>query len=245
MALAILRCSMVRVLWSFAAIQALLHSRFAETEEAHYQMTPKVAALFVAKNGCYFGLPDVDPWDEERDARLYRGSWPVVAHPPCQRWGRYWSGGPSAKDRLLKGDDRGCFAAALFAARSWGGVIEHPEASWAWEWFGLAKPPKKGQWLSADNFDGYTCCVEQGHYGHRARKATWLYVCKPVDLPNLIWGPCSGKDSLDESFRSNEERRVARASGVRPKKRLSAYENLATPPAFRDILLNLARSCNA
>jgi hypothetical protein len=29
-----------------------------------------IAALFVAKGGCYFGLDGVDPWDEKRDARL-------------------------------------------------------------------------------------------------------------------------------------------------------------------------------
>jgi len=27
-----------------------------------------IAALFVETNGVYFGLPDVDPWDERRDA---------------------------------------------------------------------------------------------------------------------------------------------------------------------------------
>ena len=42
-----------------------------------------IAALFVHKGGAYFGLPDVDPWDEARDARLYPGPHPVVAHPPC------------------------------------------------------------------------------------------------------------------------------------------------------------------
>ena len=42
-----------------------------------------IAALFVETGGVYFGLPNVDPWDEERDARLYDGPWPVVAHPPC------------------------------------------------------------------------------------------------------------------------------------------------------------------
>jgi hypothetical protein len=30
-----------------------------------------IAALYVETGGVYYGLPDVDPWDEERDARLY------------------------------------------------------------------------------------------------------------------------------------------------------------------------------
>lgn len=51
-----------------------------------------IAALFVETDGCYFGLDGVDPWDILRDAREYRGPHPVVAHPPCQRWGRFWHG---------------------------------------------------------------------------------------------------------------------------------------------------------
>jgi hypothetical protein len=43
-----------------------------------------IAALYVQTGGCYFNLPDVEPWDEARDARKYAGPWPVVAHPPCQ-----------------------------------------------------------------------------------------------------------------------------------------------------------------
>lgn len=46
----------------------------------------KVAALYVETNGVYADLPDVELWDEARDARLYAGPWPVVAHPPCGRW---------------------------------------------------------------------------------------------------------------------------------------------------------------
>lgn len=53
-----------------------------------------VAALYVEAGGSYYGLPGVDPWDETRDARLYAGPWPVVAHPPCQRWGKLWAGQP-------------------------------------------------------------------------------------------------------------------------------------------------------
>lgn len=103
-----------------------------------------VAALYVAKGGCYYGLPDVDPWGlPERDAREYAGPWPVVAHPPCARWGRYWHGGPSAKVRMVKGDDGGCFAAALASVRRHGGVLEHPESSHAWRGHGLLPPPSR------------------------------------------------------------------------------------------------------
>lgn len=200
-----------------------------------------IAALYVESGGAYWGLSDVDPWDEARDARLYAGPHPVVAHPPCQRWGRYWSGGPSAKVRRVLGDDGGCFAAALGAVRTWGGVLEHPEASHAWRWFGIAKPPRSGGWVVADALGGWTCCVEQGHYGHRARKATWLYAVGPMP-PELVWGPARG-ERLDEGFHSAEERRAARAAGREPRKRLSTAENIATPPAFRDVLLSIARGC--
>jgi len=203
-----------------------------------------VAALYVETNGCYYGLPDVDPWDEARDARLYAGPWPVVAHPPCERWGRYWSGGPSAKVRRIKGDDGNCFKRALWAVRCLGGVLEHPEASHAWRAFGLMAPPKTGGWIIADNFGGWTCCVEQGHYGHPARKATWLYARSEfVPATPIRWGPSSGQ-RLDEGFHSKAERDAARAAGVAPRKRLSKADNQRTPPAFRDLLLSIARSAS-
>lgn len=200
-----------------------------------------VAALYVAPGGCYYGLEGVEPWGlPERDARLYAGPHPVVAHPPCERWGRYWHGGPSAKVRRIKGDDGGCFAAALAAVRRWGGVLEHPEASAAWGAFHLMRPPRNGGWVVADALSGWTCCVEQGHYGHRARKATWLYACG-VQLPSLQWGPCRGKARLDMGYHSAEERAAKRTRAT--GRRLTAAENLATPPAFRDLLISIARSC--
>lgn len=198
-----------------------------------------IAALYVETGGCYYGLPDVDPWDKDRDARLYAGPYPVVAHPPCERWGRYWSGGPSARVRRVKGDDGGCFAAALAAVREYRGVLEHPEASHAWHAFGLNRPPRKGGWVRADQFGGWTCCVEQGHYGHAARKMTWLYAVG-VCLPELKWGSSGIKMRLDSGFHSKEERRRAVKTGA--CQRLSRKQRLATPEPFRDILLDISRS---
>lgn len=203
-----------------------------------------VAALFVVTGGVYYDLEGVDPWDVTRDARRYAGPYPVVAHPPCERFGRYWGGGPNVRVPKIKGDDGGCFLSALSAVRLHGGVLEHPEASHAWGIHGLNKPPKSGGWIKADFEGGWTCCVEQGHYGHPARKATWLYACH-VDLPELIWGPCTDRQRLDEGFHSKAERDAARAAGQKPRKRLSTRENLSTPTAFRDVLLSIARSAYA
>lgn len=200
-----------------------------------------IAALFVETNGVYFGLDGVDPWDKDRDARLYAGPHAVVAHPPCQRWGRYWSGGPNPRAKRHKlGDDDGCFSVALWMVERCGGVLEHPEASHAWTAFGINKPPRAGGWVSAGTRPGWTCCVEQGHYGHSARKATWLYACG-VELPVLKWGPSSGR-RLDEGFHSKAERDAARAAGVKPRARLSTAENLETPIAFRDLLISIAQT---
>jgi hypothetical protein len=203
-----------------------------------------IAALYVQRGGCYWDQPGIDAWDEERDARRYAGPWPVVAHPPCERWGRYWFGGPSWRgERKRLGDDGGCFAAALAAVRAWGGVLEHPADSHAWATFGLNAPPRSGGWVAADWHGGWTCCVEQGAYGHRARKATWLYAVG-CDLRSLRWGRASGEFArLDDGFHTAEERRRAVRTGI--CQRLSRRERAATPVEFRDLLLSLARSAMA
>ena len=204
---------------------------------------PEVAALYVEHGGVYYGLEGVEPWGlPERDAREYAGPHPVVAHPPCKRWGRYWPGGPSVRVRKHKGDDNGCFAAALWAVRTFGGVLEHPEASHAWRWFGLERPDKAGGWAGLDWYGGASCCVEQGHYGHRARKATWLYAVGVNIHQELTWGRASGI-RLDAGFHSAEERAAA-GKHERDRNRLTAHEALATPLAFRDALLDMARSVN-
>lgn len=201
-----------------------------------------IAALFVGDQpgDPYTNIPDVEVWGLSKDARNYNGPHSVVAHPPCERWGRYWSGGPKVKVKRTLGDDGGCFAHALHCVRTFGGVLEHPEASHAFSFFGLKKPPRSGGWIQADEF-GLCCCVEQGHYGHRARKATWLYVvgCTP---PELTWGPAEGI-RLEAGYHTAEERAQAKRDGVyRTGNVLSKRERWATPDPFRDLLLDIARS---
>ena len=203
--------------------------------------TPTVAALYVQTRGVYYGVDGVDAWGlPDRDAREYDGPHPVIAHPPCERWGRYARGGPNplARRREL-GDDNGCFAAALASVRRWGGVLEHPADSHAWLAHGLIAPSRAGGWVTAGDWQGWTCYVEQGHYGHRARKGTWLYAVGCV-LPSLVWGPSAARVRLDDGYHSAEERRAAIRRGV--VERVAHRERAATPAAFRDLLLSIART---
>jgi hypothetical protein len=192
-----------------------------------------VAALYVEKGGVYYGLEGVDPWDEERDARKYAGPWPVVAHPPCERWGAFWSGGPLAVKqgrRRALGDDGGCFAAALAAVQRWGGVLEHPAHTRAWAAFGLSPPPASGTLSNGKQF--WSTEINQGHYGHLATKATWLYVVgsPPVQMHR---GPCNPTHVIGRR-RWRED--------TRPE--VPKRQRKVTPLAFRDLLLALARSSN-
>lgn len=215
-----------------------------------------VAALYVERGGVYWNLPGVDPWDEERDARKYAGPHPVVAHPPCERWGRYANGGPGFRGavRPTPGDDGGCFAAAFSAAYLFGGVIEHPADSLAWRVMDLNRPPRSGGWIRAGRAGFWTCCVEQGNYGHRARKATWL-LANVDNPPPLIWRPTTrvcpvccasaiaaglvAEGSLCQSCNPNPKRRASR-TGI--CQRMSRKQRRSTPPAFASLLLSIARS---
>lgn len=202
-----------------------------------------IAALYVEAGGCYAGLPGVEPWDEARDARRYAGPHPVVAHPPCQRWGRFWHGSTRRPHQFALGADAGCFASALQAVRTWGGVLEHPADSRAWGYFGLRAPPRHAGWVEADAFGGFTCYVEQGHYGHLARKPTWLYACR-TDLPALNWS--KGEQRLHpvalERYGYEKARRIGMMAMVGGKRKTEIRN--ATPAAFRDVLLAIAATAS-
>jgi hypothetical protein len=200
-----------------------------------------VAALYVETDGAYFGQPGVDPWDEARDARKYAGPHPVVAHPPCQRWGRFWHGSTRKPHQYRLGDDGGSFAAALSAVERFGGVIEHPADSHAWAAFGMFAPDRSGGWRGAR--DGWTCCVYQGHYGHLAGKPTWLYAVGLAlgQLPALRWGKTEQRlhPRAVEKHGYEKARRIGMMAMVGGKDKTRIRN--ATPTEFRDVLLDLAR----
>lgn len=185
-----------------------------------------IAALFVESGGAYSGIPGVDCWDIERDARLYPGPHPVVAHPPCNTWSIM----SQCRPEIIRGDDGGCFEAALAAVRRWGGVLEHPAYSLAWKVYGLPRPSGEG-WTRALFDDGWTCEIDQARYGHPANKRTWLYYVGD-DPPALRWGraPFTGRTVR------NDGGGHTRGDGSYG----SRYQRSRTPPTFRDELLAMA-----
>lgn len=199
-------------------------------EEVRRGYVVTVAALFVQTGGVYFGLDDVIPYDVKRNAMTYDGPHAVVAHPPCSRWCRL-AGLVEARWGHKRGDDGGMFAHALDCVRRFGGVLEHPAESMAWRAFDLPRP-SSSQWQRG-MCGGWSAYVEQGHYGHRARKPTWLYAVH-CDLPSLPSGPANAEALV--SWCAN----TTKPNDTRP--RLSKSAAARTPIEFRDVLIAMARS---
>lgn len=176
----------------------------------------------------------MDAWDEVRDARLYRGDLPVVAHPPCAAWCRL-AGMRQAVYGLPKGEDGGCFESALTSVLRCGGVLEHPAWSDAWKRFGLVRPVR-GWTLTVDGY--WVAEVSQRAYGHRARKDTWLlYV--GISPPSALDLTSPPPEAVVSSC-SMSHGRVWR-KGISAK-RMGSAEASRTPPAFAELLLRLARN---
>lgn len=189
-----------------------------------------IAALFVIGDGPYSSDPRIDAWDEKRDARKYTGDYPVIAHPPCQLWGKMarvnfkrWGG-----EHNKPGNDGGCFKFALDSVNRCGGVLEHPAQSYAWREFGLTVP-KKGMWIKSGS--GWVCEVWQSAYGHKARKATWLYYKGNRPPFDLDWSRPMGSHQIGFYDQRGKDRN---------KPTLSKREANQTPERFKEVLINLA-----
>jgi hypothetical protein len=162
-------------------------------------MPSKVAALYVdALRGPYAAIPGVDVYGIDRDATLYNGPWPIVAHPPCGHWGRLWH---------LCHDDGSTGPIAVAQVRTFGGVLEHPAHSKLWKACGMPAPNE-----FPDRFGGWTLAINQSHFGHRATKPTWIYVVgihpRDVTLPPPVAAarPISSARKADGTVRGSVER---------------------------------------
>ncbi len=184
-----------------------------------------VSVLFVTSDSVYKKL-GVDCWDIERDARNWPGGNPIVAHPPCRAWGQL---SHMAKPRP---DEKHLAIFSINQIRQWGGVLEHPRASKLWP---TMKLPKPGE---VDSFGGFTLCVNQSWWGHRAEKKTLLYICgfDKSNLPNI---PIRF-DRIDYTVTSS----IRKSSGRRAKGRLCSKENMSTPIEFAEWLIEVANRCN-
>lgn len=187
--------------------------------------TQTIAALYVdVERGPYASIEGVEPWGVDRDARLYKGPYPVVAHPPCAGWGAYrmerfilpavqsWQ----SEDFNRSGAEMICGPIAVRQVRKFGGVLEHPAHSALWPFCSLPAPG-----LFTDAHGGRSVEVYQSAYGHSAPKRTWLYVCG-----------CDPSIAIRDHFVPADGRVEALWSSKRH----------LTPNAFADLLVSLARS---
>lgn len=178
-----------------------------------------VSVLFARSDSVYKSFGFCDVWDKERNALLYSGVSPVVAHPPCRAWGRlrYFA-------RPVPGEKEMAFF-AVDQVRRCGGVLEHPVASKLWEEYGLPRP---GQGF--DECGGYSIQVNQFWWGHKAEKATWLYIV----------GVDKGKLEPAPLVFSKPEYVVSTTRGAIKKPEISKAEREHTPLDFAKFLIDIA-----
>jgi len=189
-------------------------------------MRDDASALYVDRLGPYPKLV-ADWWDAERDARLYDGPNPIVAHPPCGPWGRL--------RHLSKHDSPELAIRAVEQVRTFRGVLEHPRHSLLFEHCGLPKPGDL-----PDAWGGVTIEVSQCDWGHPARKMTWIYIVGARELPPM---PAPREPTHWISGGRGREGKKAKTTPVPTGiKVCSAQQRRRTPVAFAEWLLEIAAS---
>ncbi len=194
-----------------------------------------VAALYIDPRSVYPTLPGVECWDEARDARLYAGPHPVVAHPACGPWSRL--------RHMYRGSEGGidCALAALDAVRFFGGVLEHPADSQLWFCDPVLAEHLGRFGAHTDRFGGVSHWCEQVDWGHVATKRTWLYCvrCTP-EAP-----PYPGRKAthwIGGSRTASSRTGHPIPAGI---KACSTAQKRRTPIAFAEMLVRMARSVRA
>ena len=182
-----------------------------------------VSALFVRNDSIYKTL-GVDCWDKNRNALDWPGGNPIIAHPPCRAWGQL-----SHMAKPEPGEKELAFF-AINMIRKHGGILEHPRASKLWPKY-LPLPGR------VDKYSGYSICVDQFWWGHKAKKNTLLYIVG-LSLNELPVMPMKF-DAVQYTVSS----KIKKKSGRRTKKEITKNEREATPIDFAKWLIEVASRC--
>lgn len=180
-----------------------------------------ITALFVREDSTYKTL-GIDAYDIQRDARNWQGGNSVICHPPCRAWGRL------AQFANPRPDEKELALLSVDLIQKWGGVLEHPYGSSLWPEKDLPMPG------IIDKFGGFSLCVNQSWWGHKAQKKTMLYIvgCKYTQLPPI---PISF-NLIEHVVRPSKNGRGAKI--------ITKKEREATPIDFAKWLIRVADICN-
>ena len=154
-----------------------------------------VAILCASRKTAYREIPDLEIYDEVRDARTFTGEMPVIAHPPCRRWTKFGmamtkarftrTGIETPQDEIDAERELGLWCARQVVKE--GGILEQPEGS---KLFAAAGLPLPGAMQSRDSF---SLKVWQKWWGYPVKKATWLYFRQipmtAIEIPFVLWNP--------------------------------------------------------
>lgn len=112
-----------------------------------------VAVLWTQRRSNWQKLwPLVDCWGRQRNANLYPGPYPIIAHPPCGPWGKYRSVCKQSVDDGIR---------AMELVHRYHGCVEQPSGS--------------ALFMEHGREGGNVEVICQGDWGHPAQKSTLLY----------------------------------------------------------------------
>ena len=191
-----------------------------------------VTVLYARADSIYHQLNGCDVWTESRNATLWPGGTPVIAHPPCRAWGRL------RKLANPKPHEKALAVIAIDQVRRNGGVLEHPAWSTLWTTIGLPPPVPS----ATDLHGGWTLPIDQYWFGHRARKPTWLYIVGVTrsDVPPIPLALGDASHVIGAQGRRTDGSRL-RKGDPRWRPEVTRSEREATPKLLAEWLIELAR----
>ena len=117
-------------------------------------------------------------------------------------------------------------------------MLEHPKKSTLWPEAGLPAPGQR------DAFGGWTLPIFQSWWGHRAEKATLLYIvgCAPAQIPEMPLVLGDAECIVGSSGRRSDGVRL-QPGDMGYRKEISKAEREHTPAELAKWLVRLAARC--